>query len=465
MKKNTRLVSGLLFGFLLFTVNGFAACPVGTTASDEVINNKSICMIEGNYPNHNLVLTPDYAWVLKGDVRIGTGAVRVDEKSPVNSTLTLEAGTVVYGSPQSFITITRDAKIFVKGTQNKPVVFTALDTVNPIAGYWGGLVITGNAPINNCKNTSATGFCEGFIEGVASEIAPKYGGPNTNDSSGSIEFLRVEYAGYTFGKDSELNAITFYGVGNQTKVEYIEAFKGADDGIELFGGSVNLRYVVSIDNDDDGFDWDQGWSGSVQFLYIVLENASEKDPNGIEADNFKDNHAALPRANPTLSNITIVGKGTNPKLLNGIMLRHGTGGQIYNAVVTGNFQNCLNIDSDETFQNGGVVVDGAVQQTGLVMQNTLLQCNQVQISEDPKDLWLVSSWFNNVETENNYVLAAQDIIFEMDGLTPVSNGPLVKTGGLPPEDIYPGDFEFIQVDYVGAFGTKAEKWIDGWVIQ
>lgn len=448
MKKLSLVLASLIFG-----AEAFAACPVGTTATNETVESKPVCVLEGNYLNSNLVLTPDIAWVLKGDVRIGG-----DKKN--NSTLKLEAGTVVYGAPQSFITITRDSKIIATGSQDKPVVFTALERQNPVPGYWGGVVITGNARINNCKATSAQGFCEGFIEGVASDVAPKYGGTNDDDSSGSIEFMRVEYAGYTFGTDSELNAITFYGVGRGTKVEYIQAYKGADDGVELFGGTVNLKYVVSVDNDDDGFDWDQGWSGAAQFIYIELENASEKDPNGIEADNFKDNMSALPRSNPTLSNVTIVGKGSNPKLFNGIMLRHGTAAQIYNTIVTGNFQNCLNVDSEETFKNGGIISGDAVVQTGLVMRNTILQCNNVAIAEDAKDLWSLTKWFEMVEEENNYVMLPSDLVLE-DGV-PVNNGAAVKTGFTPPDAIFPGNFEFLQVDYIGAFPPRSEKWTAGW---
>lgn len=443
------------FSFLAASLLGFAqvyACPTGTMAGAGQVDGKSICFVEGSYLNTNLVLTPDTAWVLKGDVRIG------GDKKDV-STLTLEAGTVVYGSPQSFITITRDSKIFVNGTQNKPVVFTALERVNPAAGYWGGLVITGNARINNCS----TAVCEGFIEGVASDQAPKYGGSNDDDSSGSIQYMRVEYAGYTFGTDSELNSITFYGVGRGTIVENIEAYKGADDGIELFGGTVNLKYIVSIDNDDDGFDWDQGWSGAAQYIYIVLENASEKDPNGIEGDNFKDNNIATPRSNPILSNVTIVAKGSNPKLLNGMMLRRGTGAQIYNAIVSGSFQNCLNIDDEETFKNGGVVNGETVQQTGLVMQNTILQCNNVSILEDvAKDLWSITKWFNEANRNNFVMLASEKILEEA---MPIEGSAALDTGMTPPEDGLPGNFEFDGVDYVGAFSPVENDWTEGWTVK
>lgn len=437
---------------LLLGLKSHAACPTGTTATNETVENKPVCSVEGTYLNTNLVLTPDIAWVLKGDVRIGG-----DKKN--NATLTLEAGTVVYGTPSSFITITRDSKIFAKGSVNKPVVFTALERVKPFPGYWGGVVITGNAKINICKNLT-TGVCEGLIEGVPSDLAPKYGGDNDNDSSGAIEYMRVEYGGYSLSPDNELNNITFYAVGRGTKVHHLEAYKGADDGIELFGGTVNMKHVVSIDNDDDGFDWDQGFSGSVQFMYLTVENATEPDPNGIEADNFRDNHAALPRSNPTLSNVTIVGVGSNPKLLNGMMLRRGTAGQIYNTIAMGNFKNCINIDDTETFKNGGELKGNKIEHKGLVIQNTIFQCNNTIFAEDPtKDLWSISQWFLNSDM-NNFVYAPSEKILE--NLTPVANGHAVKTGFTPPDQVFAGDFQFLQVDYVGAFAPTGAKWIDGW---
>lgn len=453
MNKISLILAGMLFGAQALA----ATCPTGTTSAQGLVDSKPICNIEGTYKNNDLVLTPDIAWVLKGDVRIGG-----DKKD--NSSLTIEAGTYVYGAPNSFITITRDSKIFVKGTASKPVVFTALERQNPTVGYWGGIVVTGNARINACNKALNNGFCEGFIEGVASDVAPKYGGTNDDDNSGSIEFLRIEYAGYTIAPDSELNGITFYGVGRGTKVEYVEAYKGADDGVELFGGTVNLKYIVSIDNDDDGFDWDQGWTGSVQFLYIVMDNASEKDPSGIEADNNRDNHAATPRSNPTLSNVTIIGRGTNPALLNGIMLRRGTGAQFYNTVVTGQFKACFNIDDPETFNNGGKVVGSVVEQTGIVMENSIIQCNNAPFGSDAKDVWDTASWFTNISNANNFVMAPTEDVLA-DGEVPVANGPAVKTGFTPPSEVYPGNFEFLQVDYVGAFSSsKSAKWTDGWTV-
>ena len=198
-------------------------------------------------------------------------------------------------------------------------------------------------------------------------------------------------------------------------------------------------------------------------LYCYLENASEKDPNGIEGDNFKDNNIATPRSNPILSNVTIVAKGSNPKLLNGMMLRRGTGAQIYNAIVSGSFQNCLNIDDEETFKNGGVVNGETVQQTGLVMQNTILQCNNVSILEDvAKDLWSITKWFNEANRNNFVMLASEKILEEA---MPIEGSAALDTGMTPPEDGLPGNFEFDGVDYVGAFSPVENDWTEGWTVK
>ncbi len=442
----------------------WAVCPAGTEASTEMVQGKSICYLGQKpandadipvsiYGKTDLVLSAEHAWILRGDVRIGG-----DQKD--NSTLTLEAGATVYGMPGSFLTITRDSKIFVNGSATNPVVMSALTAER---GKWGGLVIAGNAKINNCTQVGPKGYCESFIEGADPAKAPLYGGLNDDDSSGVIRYLRVEYAGFTFGKDSELNGITFYGVGRGTTVEYIQSYMGADDGVELFGGTVNMKYVVSTDNDDDGFDWDQGWTGAVQYLYITVENASEKDPNGIEADNFKDNHTATPRSNPILSNVTVVAKAGNPQILNGVQLRRGTGAQFYNMIVRGGFQNCLNIDDAETFSNGGQVSGGVVTQTGLVMQNALLQCNNNQILEDAAtDPWSITQWFTGDVNLNNYVVAPSEKVVDASGIIPVEGSMALDTGMTPPDGALPGGFQFDSVDYVGAFSPVEADWTAGW---
>ncbi len=458
-----------LLSFVAASLLGLAsafACPAGTTATSETINGKPICILgdseDGikNYLNAEMVLTADHAYVLKGEVRIGG-----DNKD--NSTLTIQPGTVVYGVNKSFLTITRGSKIFVNGSENQPVVFTSRNVQSPTTGDWGGLVVIGNAVINTCTDKGSLGYCQAAIEGVSAGEASQYGGSNDDDNSGSIKYLRVEYAGSQFSADNELNSISFYSVGRGTLVEYIEAYKGFDDGVEVFGGAVNLKYVVSIDSGDDGFDWDNGWRGAAQFVYVQMENVNSKDPNGIEADNLKKPQDASPRSNPILSNVTIVAKGSNALMLNGIQLRRGTGAQIYNTLVKGTFKNCFNIDDSETFKKGGISA-GAVQE-GLVVQNSILQCESA-IEVTPEDVWSISDWLNEViefdgtSRTKNYVVATTEKILEND-LMPLVDSLAMDTGMLPPDMVFPGDFEFEAVDYIGAFSPDASDWTEGWTVK
>lgn len=437
---------------ILMSASALAACPAGTTDIGSTVANAPACLLKGTYSNSNITLSAGNSYILEGDVRIGG-----DNSN--SSTLTIDPGVVVYGQTGSYLVISRGSKIFAKGSSSQPIVFTTLNINDPLPGQWGGIVITGNARINNCKGTE--GNCDNTVEGVTTN-PPKFGGNNDDDSSGVLSYVRSEYAGFTIAPDSELNAITFYAVGRGTQVDHIQAYKGADDGVEVFGGTVNLQYVASIDNDDDGFDWDMGWSGSAQFLYIELENATEADPNGIEGDNLKSPMTAMPRSNPTLSNITIVAKSGNAKLLNGIMLRRGTGARIYNTIVKGAFKTCVNVDDEETFVNGATVdANGVVTQTGLVMANSIVNCdNGSHFAFDAeKDLWNTVNWFEAQQTLNNYVIDPA-----LKGWLPSEESPALDTGIVPP--VLTGAFQFTPVDYVGAFSQfEDEDWMTGWVVR
>lgn len=436
---------------LVVGAQAVAACPAGTTDMGSVVASKPACLVKGTYLNSNITLSAGNAYVLEGDVRIGGD-------NTAASTLTIDPGVTIYGQAGSYVVVSRGSKIFARGSATQPIVFTSLNVAAPVAGDWGGIVIAGNARINNCKGTDS---CDNVVEGISTN-PPKFGGQNDDDNSGVLSYVRSEYAGFTIAPDNELNAITFYGVGRGTQVDHIEAYKGADDGIEFFGGSVNVTHVVSIDSDDDGFDWDMGWTGNAQFVYIEMANATEADPNGIEADNLKSPMSAQPRSNPTLANVTITAKPGNPKLLSGIHLRRGTGAKFYNTIVQGGFQSCINIDDDETFNFGGTKdANGTVTQTGLVMANSIVNCdNGIHFKVDAgKDLWNTESWFLSQPTLNNYVMSPG-----LKDLFPQDGGPAVDTGITPP--VLEGSFQFVPVDYVGAFSQfEDEDWTAGWTVR
>lgn len=278
--------------------------------SEVNINGDIYKKIEGII-NENIVLESSSKWLLSGGVFVDNG-----------SSLTINGGQVIYAdvNTTTFLSILQGAKIYAEGSSTNPIVFTPLKT-NPTFGDWGGIIINGYADIN----TGLTAEGEGGT-GI-------YGGNNDQDNSGILRYVRVEYAGKILGTDNELNGFSFNGVGSGTIVEYIQAYKGSDDGIEFFGGTVNVRYAVSSENQDDSFDWAHGWRGKGQYWYA--QQGLNGGDRGIEADNNSDDNTAAPYSEPILSNITLIGVNDGDGLNEGIRLREGTKGKIYYANVTG----------------------------------------------------------------------------------------------------------------------------------
>ncbi|AKF04888.1 Hypothetical protein DB32_002037 [Sandaracinus amylolyticus] len=248
-----------------------------------------------------------------------------------NAVLTIEPGTRILGDDGSHLVITRGARLVADGTAEAPIVFTSSRAEGSRGrGDWGGVVLLGRAPINVEGG-------EDNIEGLpATEERGVYGGTDAAHNCGTLRYVRVEYAGDVIGEDNELNGLTLGACGTGTVVDYVQVHNGLDDAFEMFGGTVNLRHVVASSMDDDGLDWDQGYTGSVQFAIIQRGNSSSADPNGIEADNLRASPAAAPISEPTVYNLTVVG-ANNAAVTNsvGMVLRRGTHGHIFNAIVVG----------------------------------------------------------------------------------------------------------------------------------
>ncbi len=256
--------------------------------------------------NTDKLLSVDTVYLLDGKTFVAEGAI-----------LTIEEGTRIEGIYNSdpyyasALVITRGSNIKASGTAAKPIVFTAhLDENNPTAetGDWGGLVILGYAPTNQE---------DPYIEGlyppyVPTEIDCYFGGDDTYDDSGVLSYIRVEYAGASIATDNELNAFTFGGVGAGTTMDHLEAYKGADDGFEFFGGTVGGKYLLAVSNNDDQFDFDFGYQGNLQFLVAVLDPNVEygSHTNGIECDNDGDGSTLQPYTRPVISNMTLASLGT-----------------------------------------------------------------------------------------------------------------------------------------------------------
>ena len=164
-----------------------------------------------------------------------------------------------------------------------------------------------------------------------------------------MRYVRLECAGYAFSEETEANGLTLYGVGNGTTIDHIQVYRGADDGVEFFGGSVNVKYLIVTDCEDDSFDWTEGWNGKAQFLVADQRGTTAAKDNGdclIEADNNGDDNAATPIAHPILANLTLIGNNSTEGT-RGIRLREGTQAEINNAIVPGK-QKSLTVEQERT---------------------------------------------------------------------------------------------------------------------
>ena len=324
MKKNTLKLFALAF-VMSSTTLFFQSCS--NNDDEQEIINTGIASDPNNFKGEiksgeTITLDPNKVYKLTGAVAVKAGG-----------TLVIPAGTRIEasGGTSAYITIEQDGKIYANGTASSPVVFTS---PNPTPGSWGGLVICGKAPIN--KGTTAT-----------AEVGnATYGGTNVNDNSGSLKFVRIEYAGAIFTGDKEFNGLSLFGVGNGTIIDNISLVNGSDDGIEFFGGTVNVSNIVSIYNEDDAFDWTEGWNGTATNIY-TKRRANGVGNRGIEADNNSLDHNANPRSNPTIKNATFIG-GTAGEA-DALKLRVGTYGNFDNLVLA-NWSTGINIEHDASVQ-------------------------------------------------------------------------------------------------------------------
>lgn len=320
MKKNWKFATmALIAGVSLFATS--------CSSDEDPVNNpgdggEDTYVLDSDI-TENVTLETGKTYTLNGGVHVKSGA-----------TLTIQPGVTIvaqHDETVDYILIEQGAKIDAQGTAAQPIVMTS---EKKEAGAWGGLHICGYAHTNNGSGKSEIGN------------AP-YGGNNDADNSGTLKYIRLEYTGYAFDEEHEANGVSFYGVGNGTTVEHLQAYQGSDDGFEFFGGSVNVKYMVVTSCSDDSFDWTEGWNGKVQFLVAYQEGESSLGYACdclMECDNNGTNNAATPVAHPTIANATLIGNGGDAQ---GVRLRAGTQVELYNTIITGKGKP-LTVETNET---------------------------------------------------------------------------------------------------------------------
>ena len=302
------------------------------------INNKLSGQITSD-----MTLTNDVIWELQGRVVVTSGA-----------TLTINEGTIIkaYAGQEasaSVLIIARGAKIKANGTAAKPIIFTSIadnialgqsngtNLTQNDRGLWGGLIILGKA-----KASLAGDALENQIEGIpASDTNGLYGGNDNADDSGSLNYVSIRHGGTSIGDGNEINGLTLGAVGSTTVISNVEVVANVDDGIEWFGGAVNVSNAIVWACGDDGLDIDEAYSGTVTNSAVIQGDISD---HALEIDG----PAGSLEGRFTLDGITLIGNTTTE---NGEYadLRDRAMGTLKNIYTVG-----FKADSDVELDNNGV---------------------------------------------------------------------------------------------------------------
>lgn len=412
--------------------------------------------------------TKDNVYLLTEPVFVEDGAI-----------LKIQAGTVIKGKAgvDAFLTIARGGKIMAEGTAQEPIIFTAeADDVNDPTdlgpddiGLWGGIVICGKAPFEK------DGLTESQAEGVAgTEPRALYGGNVENDNSGVLRYVSVRHAGFELGSGDELNGISFCAVGSGTTVEYVEVYSNKDDGMEFFGGSVNVKYAVVAFCRDDAFDWDEGYRGKGQF-WFAIQSSGIGDCIGELDGAIPDGGSRF--SNPEVYNWTGIGPG-NQGTINAaqtimILQRDATAGQIKNSIFTEGKQWAWQVE--DLAASKGIDSYKQLEDGKLVWESNLLWSFGAGNNLDTGSLGLLN--INGSSDQPSVVRAKLIDVFNSNN-NKIANPGLkgigrVQDNKLDPRptanaDVtsglatIPSDPFFTQVGYKGAFSTLGPQWINEW---
>jgi hypothetical protein len=322
--------------------------------SDDTTDTMPTGCVDGNDPasprveleaeiGEDTTLTCDTVWVL-------TQATFVR-----NAVLTIEPGTTIIGANGSALVVDTTARIEAAGTESAPIVFTSAQPVGSRQrADWGGLVILGSALVNLPNGV-------GNIEGIADP--PSYGGNDPAHNCGTLQYVRVEWAGFELVMDSELNGITFYACGTETTVDHVQSHMGSDDAFEWFGGGFDAKYLIASGQADDALDVDLGFVGTFQYVLVVQDPANEDGNHGLEWSNGPDDFTAEPLTSPTIANLTYIGQGDggNPGKSIGFNIKEGAEAAVYNSYftnVTGFGATLQDQATLDVADGGGVTVEG-----------------------------------------------------------------------------------------------------------
>ena len=441
-----------------------ADCPTGFANVGLIAaNTLRVCQLpQQTIGNLTVPLRAGTIYAISGRTEVGTDR-GADPAAPVAGSqqgiLTIEAGVRIFGSSGSdYLLVNRGSQIFAEGTATNPIVFTSRANVEGMTtensqGQWGGVVIAGRAPTAVCPVgvTAPNAACVGQVEGTSAN----YGGASTADNSGRLRYVQIKYSGFEISPNNELQALTLAGVGSGTTIEYVQAYNSSDDGIEIFGGNVNLRYIVINGADDDGLDTDTGWRGGAQFGIVTQRaTAVTNGSRGFEWSAAPSGTAFF--AQPKVSNFTLVGRNAAVAADALLTLNTGTQPTIINSVVTNPSTSaaaCLDLDDAQTVTNAPI------------FRSVFFACNRPYENDSNVNAAATEAVFISATNVGNTAagtstmtapagatLTAQSLLFingaNETAVTP-ANAPAIYSW-------------FTAVTYIGAVRNAADTWYAGW---
>ena len=471
MKKFTNLGMALLI--VLFGTTGLnaqtgEACGCPAVSARPVVNISTLANVDvnGNLTS-DATLTCDNIWRLDQSLYVGPGR-----------TLNIKPGTVIKGATASVaLIVTRDGRVEAKGTKDCQIIFTGdNDNVDGTYGVenaaqWGGVIMLGRASnnIDLAYDDAADPLDPGLrvarglgtIEGLAFPDPRHQYGANLDgtdidgvpqasetfddeDDSGTLRYVSIRHGGFVFGTDNEINGLTLGSVGRGTCIEHVEVVANGDDGIEFFGGTVDVRYISILFCKDDYFDWDHGWTGRAQFVFGVQHpdnntNGDKMGDNGLEMDNDDQNADSTPYSDPQIWNVTMLGntgdvaleakERTLGTVANSIFTEYGTGVNITEPNSTDDFESLSNTFIDVTTNQSGYATYAADNNIDATAADNVIDFD-----------WTMDASTNAVTNSLNAV-------------------PLVGTAQASTSIAPPADDFFWPANYRGAFEPGQDPWV------
>jgi hypothetical protein len=424
--------------------------------------DETVCTILGRI-DEDYTLVAGVEWRLDGEVVVGSGNLAVSNDADVAAirnagvTLTIRPGVNVRAFNTASLIVTRGSKLNAVGAPAAPITFSSLSDDNLDGeGEWGGVIIQGFAPQ---YGTGGTGPCYGSgtvcnVRGEGGTIVGNYGGNDPADNSGALRYVRIAEGGKIAGPNNEINGLTLQGVGYGTRIDYIQVHGNLDDGIEWFGGTVNVTHAVLTNNDDDDVDFDEGYMGNIQYVIVRKDPnktapTGSNDPRGIEANS--SDALFVPETNAALANVLLLGSPVvnNAASTNGrqpgMRLRGAVKVAMYNTAVRDFDTGCVRIDDAN--------VSGSVIPSAVSFVNVLGECVDGFYDTARSANSSVNSGASSVTVDPAYALTNPAASVAAPGIPAINNG---------------SGFVFDNTDYVGAVkpGTAvANTWWNDWIIE